>query len=94
MTDSSTESANDETEPLPDRHTLAERLETQRTRVLQVMGFCDLVARAARDTDPVTGLLPDGFSESLWSALDLASKTLDDIGWRLNPEELLLPATK
>jgi hypothetical protein len=57
------------------------------------MGFCEIAAQAAENTDLVTGLLPKGFDESLWAALKMVSKTLDDIGWRLNPEELL-DATK
>jgi len=78
---------------LPDVATVAARLEAQRLRIFQVMGVCSLASMAGQSVPSADaiGRLTQHFGQDVWSALEGAYETLNDIVSELDPAQILKP---
>jgi hypothetical protein len=77
-----------DSDSLPTREDIAERLEAQRTAIWQAQGVCGLAASAARHFRNDGERSVTAFTTYVWTALEGVTETLDNIAGALEPDVL------
>jgi hypothetical protein len=80
--------ATDNSDSLPSREDIAERLEANRTAIWQAQGVCGLAASAARHFRNDGDRSVTAFTTYVWTALDGVTETLNNIAGALEPDVL------